>query len=519
MIPEDFQKYIRSKDFKDLLAKYEKAVAYDLETYFDEDDLLDIAEYYHLKGKVDEVDQVLDYIFLLYPKSVKAYTFKAKQALLLGNVEFAEQIISIIQDDTSFDTIFIRAEVLVSKDKATEAEKILNDYWNSLQPEEYDENYNPQSFLNYQYDDVDDEMPLTRSDLALDIALMYCDHGEWEYAEEWIDWVKDPELKESGDYYEVNALLLTEKKMYGEAITMWNKYIDNDAYSARAWLQLSHCQYCHGECNEALQSIEYAETIDPCISETYIAKGNCLLSLGDYEAALDAYNSVKNSPYLTLHAQVLISTVYFSLGEYDKAYRQITDAVEALEKGDYSFTDYEARSEMYKYASYICSAAGKTDEALNYAEQLPLLGITDERYFFVKARIYLEAKEFKKGFQILSDILDSNDHDAMTYVQMGCMLVDAGMTEHGYKILNTSLRNMEEDGSNIEYGYEHLAFAALLSGKYDEFLKALEKSIARNPTDTYCIFSLLFPKYMPLSEYLEYAKTHTIEYKKTKRNN
>ena len=517
MIPEDFQKYIRSKDFKDLLAKYEKAVAYDLETYFDEDDLLDIAEYYHLKGKVDEVDQVLDYIFLLYPKSVKAYTFKAKQALLLGNVEFAEQIISIIQDDTSFDTIFIRAEVLVSKDKATEAEEILNDYWNALEPEDYDEDYPPQSFLNYRDDDADDEMPLTRSDFALDIAVMYCDHGEWEYAGEWIDRVKDPELKDNGDYYEVKAMLFTEKRMYGEAITMWNKYIDKDAYSARAWLQLSHCQYCHGECNEALQSIEYAETIDPCIPETYIAKGNCLLSLGDHEAALAAYKSVRNNPYAELHARVLISTVYFSLEEYDKAYQQITTAVKDLETGDYPFTNCEAHCEIYRHASFICSAAGKSEEALNYAEHLPLLGITDERYLFVKARIYLEAKEFNKGFEIISGILESNDHDSMIYVQMGCMLVDAGITEYGYKILDTALGNMEKEGAAIEYGYEHLAFAALLSGKYDEFLKALEKSISRNPTDTYCIFSLLFPKYMPLSEYLEYAKTHTIEYPKRKK--
>ena len=221
--------------------------------------------------------------------------------------------------------------------------------------------------------------------------------------------------------------------------------------------------------------------------------------------------------YILLSAIRLKNRAIVVIIEYDKAYHQITTAVKDLETGDYPFTNCEAHCEIYRHASFICSAAGKSEEALNYAEHLPLLGITDERYLFVKARIYLEAKEFNKGFEIISGILESNDHDSMIYVQMGCMLVDAGITEYGYKILDTALGNMEKEGAAIEYGYEHLAFAALLSGKYDEFLKALEKSISRNPTDTYCIFSLLFPKYMPLSEYLEYAKTHTIEYPKRKK--
>ena len=53
MIPAEFQKYIRSKEFKDLLAKYQQASLNGEDIFIDEDDLLDIGEYYHVKGDAD----------------------------------------------------------------------------------------------------------------------------------------------------------------------------------------------------------------------------------------------------------------------------------------------------------------------------------------------------------------------------------------------------------------------------------------------------------------------------------
>ena len=517
MIPQDFQKYIRGKDFKDLLTRYEKASFSGLDTYFDEEDLLDIAEYYHIKGQADNAEGVTDYILRLFPDSVKAFLFKAKLALLSGDIELADKISLLIRDNTLPDAVYLRAEILVCKEMAAEAERLLDDYWEALPPEEFEEGSDSSVFRIFEdEEDTDEDMPIMRSEFALDVALMYCDHNDFEHSGKWLDRVHDMELQESTDYLEVKAILLTEKKMYREAITLWNKYIDNDAYSVRAWLHLSQCQYCSGECNEALQSIEYAEAIDASVHDIYIAKGNYLFSMGDYHAALAAYDSVKGYPDVALRCEILIASVYSGLEEYSNAYQHIIKAIEIFENDD-AFSYYEdVQIEVYKNAALICSAVGNREKALEYAERLPLLGITDERYLFIKARIYLEAKDFNKGFGIISDILNANCHDNMTYIQLGCLLVDSGMVEHGYKMLHIAIESMEQKGSRADYGYEHLAFAALLTDKYDEFLAALEKSIATNPTDTYCMFSLLFPKYMPLAEYPEYARTHVIEYSRKK---
>ena len=112
MIPAEFQKYIRSKEFKDLLAKYQQASLNGEDIFIDEDDLLDIAEYYHVKGNADEAEKVTDYMLRIFPDNTKALVFKARRAVIMGDVDKAEYYSDLITGDEMTSNTQISSSLL-----------------------------------------------------------------------------------------------------------------------------------------------------------------------------------------------------------------------------------------------------------------------------------------------------------------------------------------------------------------------------------------------------------------------
>lgn len=508
MIPAEFQKYIRSKEFKDLLAKYQQASLNGEDIFFDEDDLLDIAEYYHIKGDADEAEKATDYMLRIFPGNTKALVFKARRAVIMGDVDKAEYYSDLITGDETTDVAYLRAEIMVCREKTRKADRYLKKHYEALPEENYD---GETSSLNIYDDDEEDDDVITRSDYALDIALMFCDHGEFDLSQKWLKRVKDPELKDTGDYLEIKAILLTVQEKFKEAEPIWNKYIDLDAYSSRAWLQLAQCQFHTGQSQEAIQSAEYAIAIAQDVPEAYVVKGNALFSLGDYEGALECFKKVLKLSPNDIQGELVISSMLFTMRRYEEGYEHIVNAISLMEDDDFNDIPEIMQNDIYKQAAYLCTAMGKKEEAMQYADKILLNGLDEEKSKLLKAGIYLENRQDTTAFEILSEVLKDSGHDPKMYITVGCLLIDSGLMETGYNMLTQTYNILDKNDIDCNFGYERLAYAALIIGKYDDFLAALEKSIIYNPTETVTIFSSLFPENMPISEYLEYAKTHEIK--------
>ena len=98
MIPSDFQRYIRSNEFKTLLAKVQEAIEHGAGEYFDADDLVDVAEYFHVKGDEPMAGKVVDYLLSLFPDNEKGLVFKARTAIMSDRLEEAENISRLLVD-------------------------------------------------------------------------------------------------------------------------------------------------------------------------------------------------------------------------------------------------------------------------------------------------------------------------------------------------------------------------------------------------------------------------------------
>lgn len=501
MIPEDFQKYIRSHEFKELLVKYRQFLDSDDAGFFDADDLLDIAEYYHLKSDPDESMRAAQCCATLFPENEKAQVFIARTFLMNGDYDRAEQVAKEIPTENLIDTVYLRAELLLCKDDADNAEKYLRKHFDILKDSETGYNV----MLSDDEEDIDD----TICNYPLDVAILFVDYMQCGYAEGWLSMVTDKELLVSADYLECKARLLTAQEKYKEAIPVWNAFIDKQAYSVMAWVQLSQCYYHEGNCAEALQCAEYAEAIDSNIPEIYLAKGNCLFSLGRTEESLEMFRKYLELCPNDIQGELLLASTMYSLGEFDEAREHINEAISQLEALS---TDINSELpdflciEVYRQAAYIYSALGCADDALRYVDNLLFYNVPMEKYRILRASVLLESKRIKEAFDALSELLKESQHDPETYINVGCMLVDCDVHEAGYKLLHEVFDILDGAGVRDGRGYDRLAFAALMTDRFDEFIKALEISVKYLPSETATIFSPFFPQDMPVNEYVEYAR-------------
>lgn len=498
---EDYQKYIRSKEFKELLEKYQQFIHSDGTGYFDADDLLDIAEYYHQKKNDDESMRAAQYCAALFPENEKAQVFIAFSYLISGDIERAEDIAREIPSDNLVDTVYLRAELLLCREKYEEADKYLRCYYDSLT-----ESASP-------FDD-DEEKEDKMLYFPLDVALMLVDYNQLDSAEKWLSMVNDKEVKRNANYLECKAKLLTIREKFADAIPVWNDYIDEDAYSNVAWMHLSHCYFHTGNTAEALRCAQYAEAIDANFPETYLAQGNCYYSLGQPEAALEKFNKYLEFIPDDVQGELLMAYTLNALERFDEAYEHILIAMAQIDAlnafGESSELPDFLCVEVYSMAAYILSALGRTEEAIGCADRLLFYGNTANKMQLLKATIMLEAKRVDEAFAILTALLNESNHDPEVYISVGCMLVDSELYDTGYKLLKEVLAILSDSGNVSGAGYDRLAYSALMTDHYDDFVDALRISCNSLPSETATIFSTFFPEEMPVSEYVSYATNNRI---------
>ena len=76
----DLSSYFEDPEFKDLLAKYEGMAESHTPTYFDAEELTDIAEYYATKGEEEKAEEVTEKVTDGVSSAVEEVKGKVKKA-------------------------------------------------------------------------------------------------------------------------------------------------------------------------------------------------------------------------------------------------------------------------------------------------------------------------------------------------------------------------------------------------------------------------------------------------------
>ena len=487
MLADEFNKYTKSQEFKDLLARYEQVLLDNGNEFFDANDLLDIAEYYYSKHDVDAAIQACYYCLDLYPDNDRALVFIARSAIFSGDYTTAERIAKSIKFDEELEVVYLRAELMLINSESDKAEEYLTKHFLSL-PEDDDQRY----------------------DMALDVPHLYCDYSCWQLAEKWLQLLENDGQKEEMDYVEAMARIYANTDRHKEAIPYWNKYIDENSFSSNAWISLAQCQYQTGQCQEALQSAEYAIAINPDMPDGYLAAGNAYFAMGRGQDSIDMFEKFLDLLPGDAQGELLLSCVYFSEGKNEEAKVHIDNAINAIRDLTEDDVPVFVFHEIYRQAAFVYGSLGEMAQANTYVDYLLFYGMEETTVKMLRAAVYLEGKHQNDAFTLFSELLDEHKNDPKVYIKIGMMLVDSNYFALGYKVLGSTLVILEESGMPSPNGWDRLAYAALMENQYDDFLEALEKSIEYLPTETVTIFSPYFPDDMPIEQYLAYAKEHRI---------
>ena len=337
MSQTEFQKYIHSKKFKDLLAKYEEGISCGSMPYIDTDDLIDIAEYYHINNRMADSEKAVEYCLELSPNDEYALFFKARLMLTVyHNPTEAQRIIESIDDYKSLiESIYILAEVKMQQGKADEAEDMLQkEYRNIIKEIEEKADGVDTSYNDDEEDDDNDEISAeeTLSRFPLDVATLYCDYGFLEYADSWLCKVKDCGGELSFEYYETLGRLRLYQNKYAEAIDAFNNALDVDAYNVAIWMQLSEAQSCCEKYADALQSIEYALAIEPNAEDAMLMKGNALYDLARYDDAMTLFRHMEERQPANPQINLFLAALCF---ETECRAEGMKEFQKALEKSNY----------------------------------------------------------------------------------------------------------------------------------------------------------------------------------------
>ncbi len=259
--------YYHSDNFRQLLRRYEELQEGNISEFLDPEELTDVAQYYHSIGEDSKAIETAEYAIRMYPTATTPLAFKSRMALLLeNNSQVADDIADTIVDKTDLDYLYLKAEIMIVENNVREADTFLHSHYEDTVPTE------------------------DREDYILDVAALFADYENMDYAEKWL---KRSTLTEENDYKELQARILKSHGRYEESESIINELLDTDPYSGPYWNQLAQNQFLRNDIHDSIISSEYSIAINPDDEEAILNKANGLFTLGNYDESLKYYERYK----------------------------------------------------------------------------------------------------------------------------------------------------------------------------------------------------------------------------------
>lgn len=328
MDEKDYNAYFEQPEFKNLLRQYEEMVRTGRQTYFDSEELTDIAEYYATRNREEEAGKVIEYALSIHPGSTDPLIFKARTLMLKGDYEGAWQMAECIPDQSDREVTFLYAELLLINEQLpaearfARAEKLLKK--GVLDREETHNDY----LLSVQ-----------------DITELYADYEFYsearELAEATLERVVKEEWKPSSQT--TARLILAEcygyEMRYYDAVKLVNEVLDADAYNTEAWYKLGNLYSESERFQDALDAFDYALAIDEEMMRALFAKANCLAMLSHPAEALRLYETCERKGFAPPVLYYARGMVAFSLDLFEETIEYIQKSFQGCHESWFNIVD------------------------------------------------------------------------------------------------------------------------------------------------------------------------------------
>lgn len=461
--------YFESKDFQEILNKYEESVKSGQSIFIDADDLTDIADYYHMEGRLDEAGDAINLALQLTPDAVAPLLYKAREAMENNDMETAESYAELVKLKDPVEYVYLKGELMLSKDRADEAD----------------------AFYKERYDEIDSS---EQTDYAFDVASIFADYYYYDKSMAWMSLIRGDD---SDDFKELSARTLYGLGKYKDSERLFNELIDHNPYSKRYWNALANAQFMSEDYSASVDSSEYAIAIDPDDPESILSKAVGLYRLENFEEALEyfkRYNAlVEDDEFGYLHQ----ATCLVGLNRNDEAISSLEHAEELAGE------DSPYLPDIYQELAFVYSEKKMLEKALHYIDLTKTLDCDHAEIEVIRGHVLLANGHVEEAEETFRDAVLKAEDKEKIMLRMLVSLYDNGYVSAAYFMFQ---KYFEMVGPECYVGYAYIALCCWDLHKANEFIKYLETAVERNPREAKTVLCHLFPEDMQPADYVEYAR-------------
>ena len=377
----DLSSYFEEPEFKNILAKYEGMVNSHTPTYFDAEELTDIAEYYASRGEGEKADAAIDFALHLHPNNTDALVFKSRSLCIKGKLSEAYQVMELIDDTSDREVKFLKADLLMEERRMEEAE-LIHQELAELEGESFD--------------------------VLMDIAMTYMDANQKEYAAKWLQKVRDKGYNETNSQ-KFRDVWCDYCMTFGEgekATKAFQVSLDELPYSIAHWNGMAKCYLMQEDYKKALEAIDFALAIDENNQEALEVKGYCYLQTGKSDEALEVFHNMLPTAPMPGRIYALLLKCYMDMDRLVEA----KDICFEWLKNCPKLTGYE-KSEIYSYIAMCLFNLHEPKEGMKYIDMSLALEPCFRGAILQKGMFHLQLSEEAEAQKLFQKVYDMSPDD------------------------------------------------------------------------------------------------------------
>ena len=461
--------YYKSEEFKQLLERYRLSAANGNNDYFESQELTDIAEYLYNNGDTLDAEKALDYAISLHPGATPPLVYKARIALINEQDAYkAESIADKINDSLDLEAIYLRAEIMMTRNEEEEADRFLMDSMTKI-----------------------DEMDV--DDFVLDVAAIFAEYDLPELASKWLHMSEETDATL---YKDTLASIESARGNYSVGEKMYEELLEEDPFAAQYWNSLASCQTMNGKHIEALTSCEYSLAINPDDPNSTIVKANVLFRMNRFEEALEIYKKHTSVYPGDINIYICMSNCMLYLGRNKESLNTLIEAERNAIKYGGSLAELKVcKAFNYIYLYDYDNALATLDEA----EKEPGSNIWEIEA--ARGHVCLLQKKQDEAIKHFKKALKGSNHSPEILFRIGSSAYDNQYYTYALRLFNI-YKNISPTHEIDSMPY--LADCYRLTGHHKEYLECVKKAAEQNPAGLKLIMGHLFPPEVDPKDYYNY---------------
>ena len=443
------------REWRELIARFERAIAESATAFFDDESLERIIEHYQDADELDKALQAADYALELNPYNAFFYVRKAEVLFERRRYDeaYACTDLAAIYDPSELDIYYLRADIHVVREAFDQALECLEEALDRADPDD-------------------------RAQVWVEMAEVHEDRERWAEAYRCLRQAVRLDARQEdalGKLWFVVDVL----ENYETSVRLHRELVDRDPYSHRAWYNLGKAWFGMGLYDKAIEAWGFVHAID----ERYYP---VLRDLGEAHYRLDQYREAIHWLLQAIEKTEPHEEVYFRVAQCRERIGELAGARHHYRKATLLDPYYDV---AYYRIGCTFLAEGKKEQALRQFRKASQLDPQNADYRIDIARLHFELEDPETAIASYREALRIRPDYPTHWMQFSRMLYDSGERDAAIEAAEEAIDQCGEDPRLV-----YLLGACLLaSGRRREGAVRLEEALVLD-LESHPILFEMFPE-------------------------